>query len=142
VSYRKLSDAEVDEIFGEVEALRGWLSEHQLAEQDFIRQALLEGLERFLFRLERLSWLGWGYTLESLKEVVAAYMLLERKGIDPSEDPNSAAILQKVDATLKSVYQKVGVVKDVADMGDWLLKLYGAGALIYQSSPAIAGLLT
>lgn len=143
VAYRKLSADELEEILQDTGALLAWLKEHQLEDEDFIRQAMIEGLERFQFRLARLSWLGWGYTLDSLREIVAAYMLLERKGIDPQDNPNAAAILKKVGGVIKSVYQKVAAAKDVAETGDWLLRVYGAGSLVYQTGrPLIAGLLS
>lgn len=143
VAYRKLDDEALEEILVETETLLGWLKEHQLEEQDFIRQAMIDGLERFQFRLTRLQWLGWGYTLDSLREIIAAYMLLERGGVDPQTNPNSAAILKKVGTVIQSVYRRVTVAKDVAETGDWLLKVYGAGSLVYQAGrPLIAGLLT
>lgn len=141
VAYRKLSEEELAELQEEVAKLLEWLYDHQLSEQDFIRQALIDGLEHFQFRVTRLRWLGWGYTLDSLREVIAAYMLLER-GIDPQASPDAQALLRKVGAVIKNVYEKVGVVKGVAETGDWLLRAYGAGSLVYQSNPqSIAGLL-
>lgn len=143
VAYRKLDTAELAEILEETGNLLDWLREHQLEEQDFIRQAMIEGLERFQFRLERLAWLGWGYTLDSLREIIAAYMLLEREGIDPQDNPNAAAVLKKVGSVIQSVYERVATAKGVVETGDWLLKAYGAGSLVYQTGrPLIAGLLT
>jgi hypothetical protein len=141
VAYRKLSAEELNEVLQEVERLLDWLREHQLEEQDFIRQAIIEGLERFTFRLKRLRWLGWGYTLETLREVIAAYMLLERQGIDPQSNPNGAAVLKKVSGLIKTVYKRITVAKDVADTGDWLVRMYAAGSLVYHGVPQIAGLL-
>ena len=73
VSYPKLDEDDRKELLAVVSELIEWLKEHQLKEQDFIRQAIVEGLEQFRFRLERFEWLGWGYTLGSLRDVVAAY---------------------------------------------------------------------
>lgn len=143
VAYRKLDTEELAEILEDIGNLLDWLKEHQLEEQDFIRQAMIEGLERFHFRLERLTWLGWGYTLDSLREVIAAYMLLERNDIVAQDNPNAAAVLKKVGSAIQSVYQRVATTKDMVETGDWLLKAYGAGSLIYQTGrPLIAGLLT
>jgi|GEM_PF-1096471 len=143
VAYRRLEETELAEILSQTANLLEWLEEHQLEDQDFIRQAMIDGVERFQFRLERLSWVGWGYTLDSLRDVIAAYMLLEREGIDPQTHPNAAAILKKVGGVIQAVYQKVATAKDMAETGDWLLKAYGAGSLVYQAGrPLIAGLLT
>jgi len=141
IAYRKLSSEELSEVLQEIAILLDWLREHQLEEQDFVRQAIIEGLERFSFRLERLRWLGWGYTLETLREVIAAYMLLERQGIDPRSNPNGAAALKKVGGLIKAVYKRISVAKDVADTSDWLIKMYAAGSLVYHGAPHIAGLL-
>lgn len=142
VAYARLSDDEIATIDGDVATLLEWLNEHQLAGEDFIRQALIEGLEHFRFRLSKLKWLGWGYTLDSLREVISAYMLLERSGIDRQSNPDAAAVLQKVGSVVQRIYGKVAATKDVAETGDWLLRAYGAGSLMYQSGQAaVAGLL-
>ena len=76
ISYPALTDDERAEILQDVETLLVWLQEHQLNEQDFIREALIEGLRQFAFRLERTQWFGWGYTFQSIKEVIGAYLAL------------------------------------------------------------------
>lgn len=142
VSYRKLSDDEREELIGQVTELVAWLREHQLAENDFIRQALIEGLGHLLFRLERFRWLGWGYTLASLREVIAAYMLLERQDLDANVNPDAAAVLSKVGAVIKAVYAKLEKTKAVYETGDWLLKAYGAATLVQTAAPTVKGLLS
>ena len=141
-TYRKLSDEELAELLGTVGELTEWLRSHQLAEQDFIRQALIEGLDHLRFRLSRFKWLGWGYTLDSLREVIAAYMLLERQGSTPQNNPDAEAVLIKVGAVIKAVYAKIETAKKVVETGDWLLKAYGAATLAQHALPAIKGLLT
>lgn len=142
VAYRKLSGDEIAELEEQVAVLLTWLHEHQLAEQDFVRQALIEGLEHLRFRMARLAWLGWGYTLESLREVIAAYMMLERGGVDPKQNPEAAAMLHKVGAVIRTLYEKVSAAKSVAETGDWLVRAYGAGSLIYQTGkPVVRALI-
>lgn len=141
ISYRKLTNEEVSELEGVVTELVQWLGAHQLAEQDFIRQALIDGLENLRFRLSKLRWLGWGYTLDSLREVIAAYMLLERQGSTPQDNPDVEAVLAKVRAFIKTVYSKVETVKKVAETGDWLLKMYGTATLAQHVLPVIKALL-
>ena len=142
VSYPKLSDEESATLVEDVTVLLTWLRDHQLAEHDFIRQALIEGLEHLVFRLERLRWLGWGYALEALKEVIAAYMLLERQGVDVNVNPDAAAVLSKVAAVIRTVYEKVEKAKGVAETGDFILRAYGAAAAVQAVLPTIRGLLT
>lgn len=141
IVYRKLSGEELAELEGTVGELIEWLSGHQLARQDFIRQALIDGLEHLRFRLSKCRWLGWGYTLDSLREVIAAYMLLERQEPTPQDNPDAEAVLAKVGAVIKAVYAKIETVKKVAETGDWLLKAYGAATLAQHALPTIKGLL-
>jgi hypothetical protein len=141
VSYRKLSAAEIDEVKNQVADLMRWLGDHQLSQHDFIRQALIEGLNKVDFRLKRLQWLGWGYTLDSLREVIAAYMLLEHTDIVPEINPDAEAALRKVGGFIKTVYEKMQTAKGVAETGDWLARAYVAGSLIYQGAPAITAFL-
>lgn len=141
VEYRRLSADELAELVETVGELIEWLEDHQLAEQDFIRQALIEGLSQLNFRLQRFQWLGWGYALDALREVIAAYLLLERHGGAAQDNPDAHAVLKKVSAVIKAVYEKTRTVKTVVDTGDWLLKAYGAATLAHNSGPVIKTLL-
>lgn len=142
VSYPRLSDEQLDEVSATVTELIGWLEEHQLSEQDFIRQALIGGLRQTHFRLSKFRWLGWGYTVASLQDVVAAYMMLERQSPDLVANPDAGAVLAKVGAGIKEIYGKLQAVKTAAEAGDWLLRAYVAADLIYRASPSVRGLLS
>jgi hypothetical protein len=141
VSYPKLDDVEIDNLIQLAEEFQNWLSTHQLREQDFIRQALLDGIRQFCFRLAKTKWLGWGYTIQSLKDVIAAYKMLE--GGAPGESPqaDAEAVLRKGSAFFVKVFQKLGVAKDAAERADFLLKAYGAISLV-QGGTTVTGLLT
>lgn len=141
-SYPKLGSDEIDELLEMTRELYSWLLDHQLSDQDFIRAALIEGLETVIFRLERVQWLGWGYTVTSLKEVIAAYMALERGFPDSQANPNAAAIIKKAGTYIKSFYEKTGVVKEVAETGNWLLGIYGGVMALTHGPSQVAGLLT
>ena len=141
VAYRRLSEEELNELQSEVATLIEWLSTHQLAEQDFVRQALIEGLNHLNFRMRRIQWLGWGYTLDSLREVIAAYMLLERGGINKQDNPDAAAVLQKVGTVIKSVYDKVQTAQSITKSADWIARAYTAGSMIYAGKPVVTALL-
>lgn len=143
VSYPALEEQERADLLQHVGDLLKWLEEHQLSEQDFIRQALIDGLRQFEFRVQRLQWLGWGYTLQSLKDVISAYMALERGYSDENEMPVVAATLKKVGDTLKAIYTTAGVAKDTVERADFILKAYGAASLVVHAKVGgIAGLLT
>ena len=141
VSYKRLTPAEIDEVRAEISTLREWLAEHQLVENDFIRQLLIEGADRFAFRLERLQWLGWGYTIDGLKSIVTAYMLLDREDLSAAKDPAASAMLVKVGAAVVRVYEKMGAVKTGTETAAWVLGAFRYGSS-FVSGGAIAGLLT
>jgi len=140
-SYPKLDDEEVTDLFAQVAELRSWLIEHQLVEQDFIRQALIDGLDQLLFRLERIKWLGWGYTVDSLRDVVGAYLALERSMPTEGINPITEAMVRGVGNFIKSFYDKTRVAKDVVETGDWLLRAYGGVMAVTHGSTTIAGLI-
>jgi hypothetical protein len=139
-SYAKLDDKETAELLAEIDQLLEWLREHQLKDRDFIRQALIDGLVQFRFRLARIKWLGWGYTLESLRDVIGAYMALERGMPDPGVEPTAEAMLKKTLGLVEAAYKKLKTVKGVVETGDFLLRMYGAAAAIHNFG--IAGFLT
>jgi len=142
-AYPLLTEDEQSELVGVVEELISWLDGHQIGEQDFIRQALIEGLRQFKFRVERLRWMGWGYTLQSLREVISAYMALERGFTTEGEMPLVAAVLKKTAQGLRKIYSTAGVAKEVFESGDFILKAYGAASMVINAKVAgIAGVLT
>lgn len=139
--YPSLTESEISELTDEVNTLETWLREHQLKEQDFIRQALLDGIAQFKARLKHVKWLGWGYTLQSLRNIIAAYMALEIGFPDRTQAPDAGAVIMKAEAFLKSVFEITKTAKDVFETGEFVLKFYGATELFINSSQAIQGLL-
>jgi hypothetical protein len=141
-SYPKLNDEERLELIGMVDELLGWLNKHQLSEHDFIRQALIDGLNHLRFRLERLQWLGWGYTLGGLREVILAYFALERGIPQDGSNTTGSAMIKLVGTFVKQFVEKAGFVKDTVETGEFMLKAYGFVTLMIQGQTTIAGLLT
>lgn len=143
VSYPSLSEEEWASILQDTKKLIGWLEGQQLVEQDFIRQALINGLQLFVFRIERIKWLGWGCALQSLKDVIAAYMALERGYVDDGSMPIVGAMLKKVGDGLRTIYAKAGVAKDAVDRADFILRAYGAASLVaHAKAGGVVPLLT
>lgn len=141
--YPKLTGEEALELIQLVDQLLEWLKEHQLNERDFIRESLIEGLENFLFRLNKLHWFGWGYSIESLRDVILAYVTLER-GLDEAANPDASALLRKTASTLQKIFAYAGVVKEAFETSDWLI---GAARIVLKTGtgPAVgyvAGFLT
>lgn len=143
ISYPSLGPEERNEILQEVATLLGWLEDHQLQDRDFLRQAMIDGLKQFRFRLERVRWLGYGYALCSLKEVIGAYLALHRDYVDDGSMPMVGATLKKVEEGIRTIYQKAGVVKEFVETADFFVKAYGVAAMyVNASTGGIAGLLT
>lgn len=140
--YPKLNGDEQADILAMVDELLGWLEEHQLSEQDFIRQALLDGLVQLRFRLKRIKWLGWGYTLQGLHDVIAAYFALERGFPQDGSNPPAQAMLKFVGEFFKGFFEKAGFAKETVELGDFMLKAYGTVQLLLAGKTTIAGLLT
>lgn len=139
-SYPKLDDVEIAELISELTELLLWLDSHQINEQDFIRQAIVDGLSQLVFRLERVKWLGWGYTVESLREVIGAYLALER-GITANQNPDAEAVLKKTLSFVSTFFEKVKFAQETVGGADFILRAYGAVTLITQGKAPIAGLL-
>lgn len=122
-SFPLLSDEEINDLREVVGELIDWLEQHQLSDRDFIRECIIDGLRQFLFRLDRLKWLGWGYSVESLKDVIMAYFALER-GLDVNIDPVCGAAIQKIGSALKRVYGFTGAAKEATETSDWALAFF------------------
>lgn len=142
ISYPRLSDEDAEKLELEVAELAGWLKKHQLSKQDFIRQSIIEGLEQFLFRLDKMQWLGYGYTIASLREVIAAYMALDRNSLDPNEQPIESAILHRTATVIKSAYSYIARAKDYKENYDFILTAFNATSVAITSYPVIKGLLS
>lgn len=140
--YPKLDESERADLLATVDTLLGWLDEHQLSEQDFIRQALIEGLRQLRFRLERIKWLGWGYTLQGLRDVIAAYFALERGFTQEGTNPPAEAMIKLVGDFVRCFFEKAGFAKDTVERADFMLKAYGTVQLLIAGQTTIAGLLT
>lgn len=142
ISFPRLNEDEVVEVLGLVEELLDWLKEHQLAERDFVRAALIEGLEQFDFRLRRINWLGWGYSLNSLRDVISAYLALERGTLDIDSAPDAGAVLKKTAGCIKAIFGKIGTVRETAGDVAFMILAYEQIVSIAQGTTPVAGLLT
>lgn len=142
ISYPNLNDEEREEVIGIAEEMLQWLRSHQIEDNDFIRQAIIDGLEAFVFRMQRLKWLGWGYSVESLRSVVTAYFALERGFVDDASMPSTEATLKKLYAGLAKVFEAVGVAKEFVECSNFILKAYGALTLSIQAKSGVVALIS
>ncbi|HQS96969.1 MAG TPA: hypothetical protein PK823_10805 [Novosphingobium sp.] len=143
ISYPSLTTEEICDVTLVVGDLIDWLLEHQMSENDFVRQALIDGLTQFKFRIDRLEWLGWGYALHSLKDVVSAYLALQKCIPEDNPTPLMKAFNQKVLSGIRNIYDGIGASKDMIERSDFVLKAYGASSIVLNfKDGGIAGLLT
>lgn len=140
--YPKLDENEQAELLAMIDELIAWLEDHQLSDQDFIRQALLDGLSQLRFRLERIKWLGWGYTLHGLRDVISAYFALERGFAQDGSNPPAQAMLKLVGEFARSFFEKAGFAKEGIELGEFMLKAYGTVQLLLAGKATVVGLLT
>lgn len=137
----RLSDDQRNAVISDVEELLTWLNKQQLKDNDFIRQALIDGLMRFNFRLIRLKWVGFGYVLHGLREIIGAYLALERGIPADGSAPDAQAVLKKVSTLIKDVVTKLTILKDAHEVADWALRAYVAAQLAIQVG-GVAGFIT
>ena len=143
VSYPLLSKEDRDEILNEVKTLRDWLSEIQSEEKDFVRQALIEGLDSFIFRLQRLEWLGHGFVLDGLRGVIQAYLSVQgARFANDSGAELQDAILAKAQGSIVRVLKVFDLTKDNTDRADWALRAYGAVSALADGSTSVTALLS
>lgn len=142
VSYPLLDHETRQEVLDECTTLRNWLSDLQSEDRDFIRQALIEGLDSFIFRLERLEWLGHGFVLDGLKEVIHAYLSIQgARAADDRGNELQDAILAKTKASICRVLKAFDLAKDTSERADWALRAYGAVAALADGSTTVVALL-
>ncbi|MEM7768656.1 MAG: hypothetical protein AAF253_14415, partial [Pseudomonadota bacterium] len=84
----------------------------------------------FDFRLRHVNILKAGYALEGLDGIISAYMALERGGISPGDMPDAEATRKKIESFLKEAYSKLGTIKGIVETTDWVVRMYGATALV------------
>jgi hypothetical protein len=139
VWYPSLEEQERQDVLAQVDIVVGKLEALQLGDRDFIRQALIDGLRQFHFRLERLKWLGWGYTVVGLRDVITAYLALERDFPDSAENTSAAAALKWTGGLLETVWKYTGYAADAKKRYDVVALAFNTA---YIAGPFLAGYLT
>lgn len=132
--YTVPDSGEVAEIIADLDTLLIWLRDAQFVDNDFIRLALIEGLENFHIRLVHVEWYGWLETFGAMKGVIAAYLFLERGMPSQNVEPSYEAMLKKTQVFMQKCFDKAKFTKDVQETADWALRGYGALTAIAQAS--------
>jgi hypothetical protein len=132
---------ELDSIILELNSLIEWLEQIDVVDNDFIRSALIDGLKAAQIRITKVEWYGWLDAFDTMREVISAYLLVERGMPDVGVSPPYEAMFKRSGLFIKKFYDSVKFTKEAVEAGDWLLRGYGAVALIGHSNQ-IAGLLS
>ena len=138
MDYNKPSSEEVASIIADANELLGWLEEHEIEESDFIRLCIIDGLKRFIFRMEKIGWLGWPHAVECLQEIIGAYLAIER-GFDPELHPKTGALMRKVLVKLRQSFELVTGTREAADNVTFAISVLKG--VIYPGAGYIAGYL-
>lgn len=139
--YPAISDEERAVLCDDIDQLILWLSDRQMQQNDFIREALIKGLQEMRFAIDKMRFFGWAYAAASLRGVIAAYMALERMEVSPANTPDAEAVLKKVRGFCEDFYSRMKMAKDFGEVADFSLRLYGAASLALTSFRGVAGYL-
>lgn len=143
IRYPELSKEEIKDIKDLSENLLSWLNDHQLAEYDFIREAIIRGLREFLFSIEKLEWVGRPHTLRSLQSIVSAYIAMENGAATLADkDPLISAAAKKTKELIFAANEKLTGIKKTYDNGKFALEVYGLTQLGINYLPAIKALIS
>lgn len=124
-TYPKLSDDEIQELKQEVLEFLSWLEAFQSSEPEFIRQGIIDGLNSLLFRLNFFGWVGYGYTVDGLKDVMLAYVMLERHVAGQPTQVDSGEVLNRLKNVMMKAVQAFEPVKVALDNFDVIVRIYG-----------------
>lgn len=138
--YARLTDQEITDIVIDIDQLLEWMHAHQLREQDFFRAAIIDGLILLRFRLVRLRWLGWSYTLVGLRDVIQAYLALSGSIVDQNQRPDGGAVLLKLSSFVSRIWKVARFAKEATETSTFMVEAYGKLTEVSRSNPGIAGL--
>lgn len=128
VSYPKLSDEEIEELVGLIDA---YLEQAALVDDDhaFVRQAIFDGLTRFKFQLEHMRWMGAGYVLATFRDVLWAVDVAQREQHEAG-NVDAAAALQALVVIVTKFKEHIKTAQGWADAGQSVWKAYQLGTSV------------
>lgn len=143
VSYPRLTDEETAELIGSIDA---YLSELAKSDEgpEFVRQAITDGLSSFRFQLERIGWMGAGYTLMAFREVLFVYEISKRE-IAADGNVDAAAFLNGFRQIVTTFKEKVDAAKGWRDSAEAAWDAYkflasaAAPVLLAANIPTLPG---
>jgi len=133
--YPRLTEDEVTEL---VMAIDTYLAEIRRGDESpaFVRQAIIDGLTVFKFQLEKIGWMGSGYTLAAFRQILSIYKMSESQ-LQSDGNPDAEAFLKGLLNVIVKFKGKVDAAKGWSDSAEAVFKAYQVG-----SSVALPLLLT
>lgn len=143
VNYPRLSPEEIGEL---LEVIDRYLAEVEASDEgpDFVRQAIVDGLTQFRFQLDKIGWMGAGYSLAAFRDLVRVYDLAERH-LQIADELDAGAFLKGLVDILTSFKSKVDAAKGWRDAAETLRDGYLLGSgyalpfLLTGTFPALPG---
>jgi hypothetical protein len=142
-SFIRLSEDAVTVLLEEADALIEHLKLHQLTDGDFLREATIDGLNLFRFRLQHFRWVGVHYIAGSLRAVSAGALGLRTIQAGRRRKPTETVeMVERITSFVKKAYIGLHAAKDFADNVDFLTKSFDAGNAVIHVAMKTVPLLT
>ena len=128
VAYPSLSDEEIAELLGAIDIYLGEITPLEEGPV-FVRQAIIDGLMAFKFQLEKIGWLGAGYSLGGFRNLLDIYSQSQRLYAEtPDCDPE--AVLGGFMSILRSFKEKADEAKGWSEASQFIWDGYSLAARI------------
>ena len=127
VSYPKLTAEEVTDFLKLIDSYLAKIGKSDEG-PEFVRRAIIDGLTAFRFQLERIGWMGAGYTLVAFREVIIAYDAAAQYAGE--SNPDAAAFLKGLHAIITSFKKRVDEAKSWTDAAETAWKFYQIGTAV------------
>lgn len=121
-SYPKLDAQEAADLYIAIEAYIQMLTDLP-ADPGFHKQAIIEGLKAFKFRLVKMRWMGAGYVLSSFRDLLHNFRYAQEQA-DISGNPDAKAALVGMWSILRSFKEKAETAKGWSETYTWVWDTY------------------
>ncbi len=128
VAYPRLSDEEIAELLDSIDTYLGMIAPLEECPV-FVRQSIIDGLMSFKFQLEKIGWLGAGYSLAAFRDLLDIYAQSQRRYAE-TPDCNPEAVLDGLLSILRSFKTKAEEAKGWTEAGQFIWDGYSLAAKI------------
>jgi len=117
----KLSKDQIEFIFNQLDTISRKLEKMVNNKNGFFVDILLEGINKFEFRLDRYHILGINYPLESFSELINNFVSFEKfMNEDFNVDEKSTNELKSVSKLIVKISDTLFKCKNIVENGDWI----------------------